>query len=866
MSQASSGAGTPSRIVILANHQHAGLAAALRALLPAAKIDDFNLANLITDSSARRLASETVAVADHIVSHDAAAQFGPLSTAALRSARRPLHLLPAFRFSGFHPDGLTIPLDGRELQGPTGLLHSRIAVASYMAGLSVSDAAGLYNRLVFARLGYFGIFEAQRARLIKTFAVYGYDVAPFFEGWIKPGCFMFDATRPRMRVLLDIGRLLCNRMGINPADGVSEATVQNPLASAPMQPLFADIAARIGVTPEGSFRGAAAAGTRPPLLSLDDFIAASFAVYKRVPLAALRAADGVSAALDKMYLHEADFGRDAARARAAAAAPDDTVLLTWHGKLLSIETATGTLVQTLPWPEPQDSTPAAVRLNRPLAAPAAVALGGGTVAAPGPSPGTVTLTQQDRVLAAPQHLLALRFVPANASPQSLFLPLAREDLAILRTIAAGTWTVGEDETPLCGSAVQLRPGFVLAVGPHNLNLAVARLSRDQATDLPARIELEMPEQTVTLTASRDRGMGRSAMPSVPADLDVVPVAASLEQFRAAPNHRLILSAPGELIHLPLTVDDNARRWLADAQKPPGRRNLRATAVRTTDKFVRLDRGAEGVIFSAEGIFAGADVGRAAERLAPDAIEAAPKLDFPVCVFYKPNLHDLYGWLAEAGLGLHVLQQILPPETRLLLPGTLQEGHAEGGGPLGWLAALGLTGAAVVRTQAPLVHAADVTWLAHDNITDVPAFLVQSFRARCHVLHKPSATRRRVYLTPAEAGQLVNPMPVENFLHARGFESVVAEDLAPAEVIALFAAAEFIVAPHGAALAGLLFCQAGTRVLELSPDGAFQSPFWQISEKLGLSHAVLPCPTCEDALIVDLARFRALFRMLRLTEV
>jgi hypothetical protein len=862
----SAGGSTVTRIVILANNQHAGLAAALRALLPAARIDDFNLANLAADGPARRLAIEAVGAANHVVSHDATSQFGPLSTAALRSARRPLHLLPAFRFTGFHPDTVTITLDGRELDGPTGLLHSRTAVASYMAGLTVAETAEMYNRLVFARLGYFEAFDAQRARLIKTFAVYGYDLVPAFAGWIKAGCFMFDATRPRMRVLLDIGRLLCGRIGIDPADGATEATVQNPLAGAPMQPLFADIAARIGVSPEGSFRGPAPSGARPPLLSLDDFIAASFAQYKRVPLFSLRAAEGLTAALDALYLHEADFGRGAARMRAAAAAPDDTVLFTWHGKLLSIETATGTLVQAPPWQESADSTPAAVRLNRPLAAPAEVALGGGTIAAPGSHPGTITLTQQDRILTAPPRLLALRFVPANSSPHALFLPLPREDLAILRAIAAGNWTEGDDDTPLCGSAVQLRPGFVLAVGRHNVDLAAARFTRRAAADGTVRIVIETPERTVALTASDDRETGVGAMPSESGDLEAVPVAASLEQFRAAPNHRLILSGPGELIHLPLTADDNARRWLADAQPPLGRRNLRATAVRAADKFVRLDRGAEGIIFSADGIFAGADCVSSASTLEPGAIEAAPKLEFPVCVFYKPNLLDLYGWLAEAALTLHVLQQMLPPEGRLLLPGTLAETHADGFDPLEWLSALGLTGAAVVRTQAPLVRAADVTWLAQDPIADVPAFLMQSFRGRCHSLHKPSATRRRVYLTPPEAPQLAKPIPVENFLTARGFETIVAEDLAPAEFIALFAAAEFIVAPHGAVLAGLLFCQPGTRVLELSPDAAFQPQFWQISEKLGLCHAVLPCALSEDGLVIEFPRFRALFRMLRLTEV
>ena len=64
---------SPPRIVILANHQHAGLAAALRALLPAAQIASFDLATLVHDGQERREATHAVASASHIIGHDAPA-------------------------------------------------------------------------------------------------------------------------------------------------------------------------------------------------------------------------------------------------------------------------------------------------------------------------------------------------------------------------------------------------------------------------------------------------------------------------------------------------------------------------------------------------------------------------------------------------------------------------------------------------------------------------------------------------------------------------------------------------------------------------------------------------------------------------
>ena len=63
-------------------------------------------------------------------------------------------------------------------------------------------------------------------------------------------------------------------------------------------------------------------------------------------------------------------------------------------------------------------------------------------------------------------------------------------------------------------------------------------------------------------------------------------------------------------------------------------------------------------------------------------------------------------------------------------------------------------------------------------------------------------------------------------------------------ILLFQRAEFVISPHGAGLANLLFCEAGTRVIELTPSVEMRPFFWLISEKLSLVHGVLFCPVAE----------------------
>jgi hypothetical protein len=854
------------RIVIIANHQHSGLAVALRALLPSANVVSFDIADLARDVAARRHAGAAAAASDHIVSYDIPAAFGPLSTSALRAAGRPLVLLPAFRFAGFHPDGVNINLDGGRVAGPTGVLHSRIAIAAFLAGLSVADAASLYNSLVFARLGYYAAFASERANLIRTFAVYGFDITDLFEPWAQPGCFVFDATRPRMRVLLDIARLVCGRIGLAAADGVSESALSNPLATAAMQPLFPEIAARLGMSPEGSFRGPSAPATRPVLYNLETFLGASFEVYRRIPLAALRGVDDMEWALPALLLREADFGRAAASARANEAASGEAVFMTWHGMLLGVETATGLLVQHRPWPASADSTPVAAQMHLPAAQPARLTFAGGTDVAPASRAGAVTLSQQGRFLSAPPRALALRFSADRAGDSELFLAMRRADLEILRELAAASWTTGDGAT-LQAEAIVLHAGFQLECGALRVDLATARLHRRQTDNGAIQIEITTPHGMHAFM--RSASAPPAAMRAPQADIGVLPVAASLEQFRAQAGYRLHIHGAAELVHLPLTADLQTRLWLLDKTRPgnplrAGRHATRITAVRARNKFVSLSPGSEGVMFDSRCVWAGHGAGSV-----PDAelAQAAVRIEQPLCVVHDARLHDAnlrdaHHW-ALAAACLHILQPALPPETSLLLPAARDEPPGSVRFDANMLANLGFAGLTVVRTQAPVVRAADVTWLADSHLAAWPAGLLQNFRARVHAMHKPLAARRMIYLAPRDLHWSIQAEATEQLLQSRDFETVVPEGLSPAEQIALFASADFIVAPRGAHLSGLLFCQAGTQVLELSPDTDFDPTSWHISAKLGLHHAVLKCPVEAGELIVNNDEFRALFKVMRL---
>lgn len=93
---------------------------------------------------------------------------------------------------------------------------------------------------------------------------------------------------------------------------------------------------------------------------------------------------------------------------------------------------------------------------------------------------------------------------------------------------------------------------------------------------------------------------------------------------------------------------------------------------------------------------------------------------------------------------------------------------------------------------------------------------------------------RLYLTRGDqpnTRRLVNEQELWPLLEKQGFVRVDPGTLTVQEQIDWFAAAEVIVAPHGAALANLAFCSPGVRVLELFAPNYVNVCYWNITENI-----------------------------------
>src|SRR5213082_3547813 len=100
--------------------------------------------------------------------------------------------------------------------------------------------------------------------------------------------------------------------------------------------------------------------------------------------------------------------------------------------------------------------------------------------------------------------------------------------------------------------------------------------------------------------------------------------------------------------------------------------------------------------------------------------------------------------------------------------------------------------------------------------------------------------RRLYLSRARAAvrRIANENEISEVLRHWNFEIIEAENLSWPEQADLFAGASVIVGPHGAALANIVFCKPGTRVVEISTRAGYHDWYWQLAAVAGLSYEVL----------------------------
>nr|MBX2884475.1 glycosyltransferase family 61 protein [Granulosicoccus sp.] len=124
----------------------------------------------------------------------------------------------------------------------------------------------------------------------------------------------------------------------------------------------------------------------------------------------------------------------------------------------------------------------------------------------------------------------------------------------------------------------------------------------------------------------------------------------------------------------------------------------------------------------------------------------------------------------------------------------------------------------------------------------PAFYKREY-LRGKDLPEPSL---KLYVSRGSKGArgVVNDEEVVSYLERQGFTTVRAENLTVEEQADLFASASVVLGPHGAGFSNIVFCQPGTKVIELF-NAHIVPCFHVISEQSDLEHYIHFCDVFDD---------------------
>jgi hypothetical protein len=557
-------------------------------------------------------------------------------------------------------------------------------------------------------------------------------------------------------------------------------------------------------------------------------------------------------------------------------------LLSWHGTVVRVDRVGGGLIHALPMPARASADDWALEVPE-----------GGVLEAqphatdheltlhPAGHKNLLALQRGTSYLCADPHVGAVHYNRPHHSIWETFLLLDGAELARLRRVVGTVWS-HDGAAPESASVGE---GFRLRIGALDFDL------RDGVPGPAEGADSFAAGAGVVLRAA-----GRMAdLDEVPlrrrAPEEVAALVADAAAFARTPDSRFNIRGDAEFGFVPLACcradeDWMLARWTEPGPRRLGRQVLGPQALRARDKYVLLTRWQEGIIYdeagacnevgylNAIGMSGSGMVRREGDHFFAswDNMMTAPRLTGPHVVFYGGNLVNYYHWVIDALLPLHALAPYLPAGATLLLPGTLRgfRQGPEANSVVDHIAALrewGFGDMPAVEIDAPVCHVEEVYWLDRCSIGDMPASLVRTARERAlaRMPASDNAGGKRVYVTRKHMRFVANAEQIEQIAKVAGFATYDLEGMTPRAQMALFRDAEFVIGPHGAGLANLLFCAPGTKVIELSPDSEFRPYFAQISDKLDLSHAVLPCAVhgqgFNGRMTVDVDKFRMLLRQM-----
>ncbi|MBO9545863.1 glycosyltransferase 61 family protein [Caulobacter sp.] len=149
----------------------------------------------------------------------------------------------------------------------------------------------------------------------------------------------------------------------------------------------------------------------------------------------------------------------------------------------------------------------------------------------------------------------------------------------------------------------------------------------------------------------------------------------------------------------------------------------------------------------------------------------------------------------------------------------------------------------VVVEAPIVRLGEAMFPAPEPSLGAAR---EHILARVAVPDDPSAPKR-IYVSRRGAlkGELLNEAELEMALEARGFLVVRPQEWSIRDQIILFHRAELVVGATGVAMANVLFCRPGTKVVEIQPDSLTGDWVRDLARRIGAQARTFVAPAMPD---------------------
>jgi capsular polysaccharide biosynthesis protein len=107
----------------------------------------------------------------------------------------------------------------------------------------------------------------------------------------------------------------------------------------------------------------------------------------------------------------------------------------------------------------------------------------------------------------------------------------------------------------------------------------------------------------------------------------------------------------------------------------------------------------------------------------------------------------------------------------------------------------------------------------------------------HAGRKARAAGRRLYISRGLASyrRVLNEIDVVRLLRQHGFEAITLESLSMWQQAEIMTSCEAVVGPHGAGLSNIVFCEPGTKVIEIFSPELVTGFFWKLASQLNLEY-------------------------------